>query len=1051
MRKLSILFLSALFVGAFLFPVFTADAQNQSRVSMTPELEKQLEQAAPDQMISAVVKLREVGPPPQASMGRSEVLQRLRDNATKAQAPLLRFLDQPSIKANRGTVRAFWIDNLVLVQARKDVLEQIARRPDVLEMFDNFTLTLERPAKSDDSGPRESHQSQPWDNIAYIGAKQVWQQYGLTGTGIRVGGLDTGVDIAHPDIAGKMYTTNPADPKYPGGWAEFDANGNILPNSVPHDSDQHGTHTSGTMIGGSASGWAIGVAPGAKLMHGLVIPGGSGSFTQVAGGMEWIIDPDSNPNTDDGADVVNMSLGATGTFTQMIAPTDNMVLAGVFPSFSIGNSGPSASTTGSPGNVPSAYGVGATNNADVIASFSSRGPVTWNSAPYVGTWIKPDISAPGVAIFSAIPGADWEGDWNGTSMAAPHVAGTVALMRQANPTLTVDALKQLLAQTALDLGTAGMDNTYGWGRINAFAAVTAALAGVGTIDGVISSSAGGFVDGARVRVVETGQQVFTDVNGHYTLKAVAGTYSIEVSRFGYSTSTTNNVNVTADETTTHNVTLQQLPSGAIAGAVTDAETSAGISASIAVMLGGQQVASAATNPSTGAYSVTLPVGVYDLVFNPVYPYPVTNRNGITVNESATTTLNVVLDPAEILLVDDDKGKGYETYYQNAIVVAGRSYITVTTAPTTEQMQAFEAVVWFTGDDDITTISAADETALKAFLDAGGRLFMSGQDIGYDIRTNTGNFFGNYLKAAYVQDDVALGAVDGSPISPVGTGLSFDIKGGSGANNQAFADEINPVNGGAAAFLYDATVPEAATTSNGVTKTGGVGGQVITQSGTAAVSYEGAYRLVFFAFGFEGIGSSNDRTAVMDRVLDWLQGFPEIEHTPLGDTEDTTNPYVVKATITSEHFALAPATFAVVYSSNGGADTSVPMTATGNPNEYQASIPAQPIDTEVAYYITASDVEEHTSTHPLGAPGLRHSFNVAKDMEPAVISHLRFRDTNDLTGPYMVRATGGRQCRRGSGLLDVFEKRRDVPPRRNGFRRRSAERVRGRHSGPVGGR
>ncbi len=78
--------------------------------------------------------------------------------------------------------------------------------------------------------------------------------------------------------------------------------------------------------------------------------------------MEWIIDPDNNPMTDDGAQVVNMSLGATGTYTQMVAPTDNMVAAGVFPSFSIGNTGPGASTTGSPGNVPSAFGVGATDS-----------------------------------------------------------------------------------------------------------------------------------------------------------------------------------------------------------------------------------------------------------------------------------------------------------------------------------------------------------------------------------------------------------------------------------------------------------------------------------------------------------------------------------------------------------------------------------------------------------------------------------------------------------------------------------------------------------------
>ncbi|HEX6790536.1 MAG TPA: S8 family serine peptidase [Candidatus Krumholzibacteria bacterium] len=994
-----IVLLGVLFVGASLLvaPVFAQN--NHARVSMTPALEKQIEQAAPDQMISAVVKLREVGPPPQANLGRSGVLQRLRDNADRAQAPLLRFLDQPSVKSHRGLVKAFWIDNLVLVQARKDVLEQIARRPDVVEMFDNFTLTLDRPSKTDD-GPSLSHQSQPWDNIAYIGAKQVWQQYGLTGTGIKVGGLDTGVDIAHPDIAGKMYTTNPADPHYPGGWAEFDANGNLVPNSVPHDSDQHGTHTSGTMIGGSASGWAIGVAPGAKLIHGLVIPGGSGSFTQVAGGMQWIIDPDNNPLTNDGADVVNMSLGATGTFTQMVAPTDNMVLAGVFPSFSIGNSGPNANTTGSPGNVPSAYGVGATNNADVIASFSSRGPVTWNFAPYVGTYTKPDISAPGVAIFSAIPGGDWEGDWNGTSMAAPHVAGTVALIRQANPSLSVDAIKQIIAQTALDLGTAGMDNNYGWGRINAFAAVSAALAGVGTLEGTVTDAATSApLLGVQIRITDTGQRVFTDAAGHYSLRIVAGPHTVEASKFGYG-ATTAPVTIDADVTSTQNFALNQLPSGVIAGTVTDAGTLAGISATISVKLAGVVVMTGATGAG-GAYSFTLPVGTYDLVFNPSFPYPLTTRTGIVVTQSATTTVNVALDPAEVLVVDDDAGDTFETYYQQAIAAAGRSYLTVSSSPSAADMALFEAVVWLTGNDYQTTLTAADEAALTTYLNGGGRLFMSGQDIGYDIGTDA--FFANYLHADYVQDDVALGAVDGNPASAVGTGLSFDIKGGTGANNQAYADELDPLGGAITAFSYDPSVAGATFSTNTAVHANSVGSNGITSSGTAGLSYEGTYRLVYFGFGFEAVATESDRTAVMDRVLDWLQGFPKIAHTPLGDTENTTQPYVVKAMITSDYFPLAPATCKVVYSADGAPDVAVTMTPTGTPNEFAGSIPAQPSDTDVDYYISAADVEGHVSTHPLGAPALRHHFTVAKDMVDPVIVHTPLRNTNDRTGPYTVRA------------------------------------------------
>ncbi len=436
--------------------------------------------------------------------------------------------------------------------------------------------------------------------------------------------------------------------------------------------------------------------------------------------------------------------------------------------------------------------------------------------------------------------------------------------------------------------------------------------------------------------------------------------------------------------------------------MTDSQTNAGIGASIAVKLNGIVVVTSSSDAGTGAYNITLPVGTYDLVFTPGFPYPAATRPGIVVSENATTPLDVVLMPAEILIVDDDAGDGFQAAYEAAVSGSGRTYLTVGTPVTAAQMNAFDAVVWLTGDDYSTTLTAADQAALAAYLDGGGRLFMSGQDIGYDIRTES--FYANYLKAAYVQDDVKLGGVLGDPASPVGTGFAFDIKGGTGASNQVYPSEIDPVGGALTAFVYNPAVPEATTGPELSAKaTTDVGPDGITSSGTAGLSYEGVYRLVYFAFGFEAIAQADDRTAVMDRVLDWLQGFPEIAHTPLGDTEDTQHPYEVKAEITSDFFALDPSSFAVVYRANGGADNTVAMMATGVPNEYAASISAQATDTEVEYYIRAADVEGHTSAHPLGAPALRHSFRVGADGESAQVAHAFLRDTNDLTGPYVVEA------------------------------------------------
>ncbi|MFO7914387.1 MAG: S8 family serine peptidase [Candidatus Krumholzibacteriales bacterium] len=981
----------------------SADAEEGKKVRISPKLRTQIEAAGATGEVTAIVKMKETADIQLIRGNGPAVMNKLRDTKRRSQAQLVRFLKSTGVSPKVKKIRQFWLDNLVLVRAKPEVITQLAERPDVLEVFENFTVTL--PPQEESSRPLlQQSQNQLWDSIDKIGAKQVWSSYGLNGTGVVIGGIDTGVDISHPDLSGKMVTSNPSDPTYPGGWAEFDSDGNIVPGSVPHDSDEHGTHTSGTMIGGNASGYDIGVAPGAQLMHALVLPGGSGTFAQVIGGMEWIIDPDGDPATDDGCDIVNMSLGATGTHSAMITPVDNMIAANVFPAISIGNAGPGSATTGSPGNVPSAFGVGATDSSDVIASFSSRGPVTWNDPPYVGTYTKPDISAPGVKIYSSVPGGDWQWygagfEWSGTSMAAPHMAGTAALMYQANPTIDVEIAKQLVAQTALELGDPGMDNTYGWGRVNAYAAVTAALSGVGTLEGTIYSSVGGTVENAMIILTDTGQKVYSGPDGTFSMQAVAGSHPIEISRFGYETGT-DIVTITADETTTFDVTLNQLPSGTIAGYVTDENSGGGIEADISVRLAGEAVVWSSTDPVTGEYSITLPVGTYDLVYSPVFPYPATTVTGVEVLEGMITTQDIQLGAAQVLLVDDDGGGSFQTWYEDAITAAGRSYLTVSTPPGAAEMSMFESVVWLTGNDYTTTLSADDQSNIAAYLDGGGRLFISGQDIGYDIKDE--DFYSNYLHAEYVQDDVGLGGVAGSEGSPVGAGFSFGIEGGDGANNQGYPSEIDPVYPAISALFYDEAVPSGAVSAHDMSK-GDVGAGSISSSGTAALSVDnGTYKLVYFAFGFEAIDNEADRHGMMGRILDWLLGYPDIAHTPLSSTENTTDPYPVTAYITSSYFDLDPSTFALIYDAGAGPVT-VPLEPTGVPDEYSASIPAQPLGTEVAYYLTASDVEGHTTTDPIGAPVNVHTFTVGWDEEAPAVTHQRHYDTNNLKGPYYVEA------------------------------------------------
>jgi hypothetical protein len=297
-----------------------------------------------------------------------------------------------------------------------------------------------------------------------IRVPEVWNNFGIQGANVTVGVIDTGIAADHPDLLGKLRPVN--------GW--FDPYGDT---PSPSDWHGHGTHVSGTIAGGNASGTYIGVAPQATLIVAqLFNEDGQATDAAVLACMQWMMDPDDDPNTNDGADVVNNSWGylyshAPNMYDPIKDALNAWIAANIVPVFSIGNEGPSPRTTRSPGDYPMALGVGATDSNDNIAYFSSRGPVFWEG---IGEIIKPDVSAPGVYVYSSVPGGGYE-YWHGTSMASPHVAGTVALMisyaRSQGGSLSVDTIKQLLKTTAVDLGQSGPDNDYGWGRIDAFAAL----------------------------------------------------------------------------------------------------------------------------------------------------------------------------------------------------------------------------------------------------------------------------------------------------------------------------------------------------------------------------------------------------------------------------------------------------------------------------------------------------------------------------------------------------------------------------------------------------
>ena len=185
---------------------------------------------------------------------------------------------------------------------------------------------------------------------------------------------------------------------------------------------------------------------------------GSGYLSNCILGFEWAVD--------NNARIISFSGGSSVHDSSFTTTINNVVAAGVIPVIAAGNAGSESGTITFPGDEYNSCTVGATDSSDVIAYFSSRGPVTLDGQTYV----KPDVCAPGVSVTSTVPGGGYEA-WSGTSMATPHVSGTAALILEKNPSMNPSDVKQRLESTALDLGSTGKDNDYGSGRIDAYDAV----------------------------------------------------------------------------------------------------------------------------------------------------------------------------------------------------------------------------------------------------------------------------------------------------------------------------------------------------------------------------------------------------------------------------------------------------------------------------------------------------------------------------------------------------------------------------------------------------
>ena len=425
--------------------------------------------------------------------------------ARESQKPILAELDALGVE-----YRSFYLVNAILVKGDRSLAQALAARPDVKRVDGNPEMRQTVP---------EPHEPEPlefnpdWPDlmtdkaitavepgINYVRAPQIWN-LGYTGQGIVVAGADTGYRWTHLALKNAYRGWNGTTASHDYNWHDSVHSGGGVCGAnatAPCDDNGHGTHTMGTVLGLDGAN-QIGMAPGAKWIGCRNMNQGAGTPATYLECMEFFLAPypvGGTPSQGDPSKAPHVTNNSWGCPASEGCTTPNILLtgvsntraAGIVMVVSAGNSGSGCSTVNTPAAIydPS-FTVGALNTgADTIASFSSRGPVTVDGS----NRIKPDIVAPGTSTRSAYRTSDTAySSLSGTSMAGPHVAGGVALLLSAFPSLTgnVDAVEGRLTSSARDItlssttcsSAAGAvpNNVFGHGRLDLGCAVPAKVSG----------------------------------------------------------------------------------------------------------------------------------------------------------------------------------------------------------------------------------------------------------------------------------------------------------------------------------------------------------------------------------------------------------------------------------------------------------------------------------------------------------------------------------------------------------------------------------------------
>ncbi|WP_225802979.1 S8 family serine peptidase [Streptomyces sp. NK15101] len=758
----------------------------------------------------------------------------LKSHAESSQKSLTSFLDGEKVGH-----KDYWIANTVQVTGDQDLVDELAARSDVKSIVEAKTFKLD-DIETSGAGVTQTRTSSSGDaagttpewGIADIKADQVWNQYQDRGEGIVIANIDTGVQHNHPDLV-KQYRGNNGDGTFTNDYNFYDATGDCATSSTPCDNNGHGTHTMGTMVGKNG----IGVAPNAKWIAAKGCGTSECAQEDLLAAGQWILAPTDrngqNPRPDLAPNIVNNSWGNTGgtdPFYQDVL--DAWDAAGIFEAFAAGNegNGVTCSTTDPPGAMASSYGVGAYDSAGRIARFSGFGPSRVDGSA------EPNITAPGVDVRSTWPGSSYNTE-DGTSMATPHVAGAVALLWSAAPSLIgdIDETRRLLDEGARDVadthcgGTAGSNNVWGEGKLDILASIDKAPHTAVTVTGKVTDKAtGAALPGVTVDATTNGttRSVTTDADGSYRLSLPAGTYDFAYSAYGYTTGTVPNAALVTGVPLTQDVALAAVPAHAVTGTVLD--------------VSGRPLAKA---------TVSVP-GV------PVDP--------VTTDAQGTYTLPKVAEGAYTLRVEPSAPVVCNGTYTGALTVDGAETAdvklpnrtdtggTYSCAPVASSWIKGSSNTGLTGDEDARTISLPFPVSYYGVTYTSASVTTNG--LVDFLQPRLGDFANTALPAA-AQPNGVVAAFWDDLVLDKRSSVQTAVTGKSGArrfaivwNNAAFGADTS------VRVSFEAVIDEA---SGAITlQYQGIGSGALQRGGSATTGIENQA-------GTDGLGTSFDETVLSD--------------------------------------------------------------------------------------------------------------------------------------------------------------------------------------------